>query len=150
MSRLLSLMVILLLATSGSVLVPTQAQNMSREFHTDLSAGNQTRLTISPASGTTDLVLDLTTLTLSWDVRFKDLISKPTAATLNGPSQPGANGLPYIDLAPNGIVSPLTGSAVLNEAEVQYLLTGWSYVNITTEKWPFGEVRGQLDVGPRQ
>jgi hypothetical protein len=58
--------------------------------------------------------------------------------------------LPYIDLAPNGIVSPLTGSAVLNEAEVQYLLTGWSYVNITTEKWPFGEVRGQLDVGPRQ
>jgi hypothetical protein len=125
------------------------AQNMTREFHTDLSANNQTRLTISPATGTADLVLDLNTLTITWDVKFEGLVSKPTAATLNGPSQPGANGLPYVDLAPDGIVSPLKGSAVINEAQVQYLLTGWSYVQITTEKWPFGEIRGQLEVGPR-
>ena len=129
---------------------PAQSQMTSRVFHADLSALNQTRLTESPATGTADLELDLNTLTLSWDVRFEGLISKPTAATLNGPAQPGANGLPYIDLAPDGIVSPLKGSAVINEAEVQYLLTGWSYVNITTERWPYGEIRGQLDVGPRQ
>ena len=120
-----------------------------RVFNADLNAWNQTRLTESPANGMADFTLDLATLTLSWDVTFKGLISTPIAASLHGPSQPGANGLPFIDLAPNGIISPLRGSAVVNEAQVQYLLAGWTYVNITTEKWPYGEIRGQLDVGPR-
>ena len=121
----------------------------SREFHADLSADNQTRLTESPATGRADFFLDLTTLTLTWTVEFRGLISTPVAASLHGPAQPGANGLAFVDLAPDGIKSPLEGSAVLTEAEVQYLLAGWTYVNITTEKFPFGEARGQVDVGPR-
>lgn len=127
----------------------THAQSMSRVFHADLSADNQTRLTISPASGTADLTLDLTDLTLTWEVHFKDLQSTPTRASLHGPAQPGANGLAFVDLAPEGIKSPLTGSAVLTEAEVQYLLAGWTYVEIATEKFPYGETRGPVDVGPR-
>lgn len=127
----------------------THAHSMSRVFHADLSADNQTRLTISPASGTADMTLDLTNLTLSWEVHFKDLQSRPTAASLHGPAQPGANGLAFVDLAPDGIKSPLKGSAVLTEAEVQYLLAGWTYVEIATEKFPFGETRGPVDVGPR-
>ena len=132
-------------------LVPgiTAGELKSREFHADLSAYNQTRLTESPATGSADFYLDLTNLTLSWTVTFTDLISTPVAASLHGPAQPGANGLAFVDLAPQGIVSPLTGSAVLTEAEVQYLLAGWTYVNITTEKFPYGEARGQVDVGPR-
>lgn len=129
--------------------LPAHGQTTTREFHADLSAQNQTRLTESGATGAADLVLDLPTLTLSWDIRFTGLVSKPTAASLHGPAQPGANGLPFIDLAPNGIVSPLKGSSVITEAEVQYLLAGWTYVNINTERWPYGEIRGQLDVGPR-
>jgi hypothetical protein len=125
------------------------AQMTSREFHADLSAYNQTRLTESPATGKADLTLDLTTLTLSWEVHFEGLISPPIAASLHGPAQPGANGLPFIDLAPGGITSPLTGSSPVTEAEVQYLLAGWTYVNITTDRWPYGEIRGQVDVGPR-
>ena len=142
---------LLIILTTMAAVGSASAQNltMSREFYGDLNAWNQTRLTESPATGTADFQLDLNTLTLTWDVHFEGLISTPTAATLNGPSQPGANGLPFIDLAPDGIVSPLSGSAVLNEAEVQYLLTGWSYVNITTERWPYGEIRGQLEVGSR-
>ena len=130
-------------------IVPAQSQMTHRVFHADLNAWNQTRLTKSPATGTADFELDLATLTLSWDVTFEGLISTPTAASLHGPAQPGANGLPFIDLAPEGIISPLRGSAVVNEAQVQYLLAGWTYVNITTERWPYGEIRGQLDVGPR-
>ena len=128
---------------------PAHAQMTSREFHTDLSAWNQTRLTESDAVGTADLELDLTTLTLTWNVSFTDLISRPIAASLHGPAQPGANGLAFVDLAPSGIVSPLKGSTVVTEAEVQYLLAGWTYVNITTERWPYGEIRGQVDVCPR-
>lgn len=126
------------------------AQLTSREFHADLSALNQTRLTESPATGKADFQLDLTTLSLTWTVEFDQLLGKPIAASLHGPAQPGANGLAFVDLAPEGIRSPLTGSAVVTEAEIQYLLAGWTYVNITTEKFPFGEARGQVDVGPRE
>jgi hypothetical protein len=129
---------------------PVKAQLTSREFHAELSAYNQTRLTESPATGKADLYLDLTTLTLSWEVEFEGLISKPIAASLHGPAQPGANGLAFLDLAPDGIVSPLKGTSPVTEAEVQYLLAGWTYVNITTERWPYGEIRGQVDVGPRE
>lgn len=122
----------------------------SREFHANLSANNQTRLTESPAAGKADFHLDLTNLTLTWQVEFDGLLSEPVAAKLHGPAQPGANGLGFVDLAPDGIQSPLSGSAVLTEAEVQYLLAGWTYVNITTKKFPYGEARGQVDVGPRE
>lgn len=134
----------------GAVLaVPAGGQLKSRTFHADLSAENQTRLTESPASGKADFVLDLTTLTLTWDVSFSGLTARPTAASLHGPAQPGANGLPFVDLAPEGIRTPLRGSTTLTEAEVQYLLAGWTYVNITTVRFPYGEARGQVDVGPR-
>jgi len=144
---------LLILATAIQLSVfsvaTSSAEMTSREFHADLSARNQTRLTESPATGKADFILDLTNLTLTWTVEFKDLISKPVAASLHGPAQPGANGLAFVNLAPEGIKSPLTGSAVLTEAEVQYLLAGWTYVNITTERFPYGEARGQVDVGPR-
>lgn len=145
MSRFLSLIALSVFAVATS-----SGEMTSRVFHADLAANHQTRLTISPAAGTADFHLDLASLTLTWEVKFEGLIAKPLAASLHGPSQPGANGLAFVDLAPNGIRSPLTGSAVLTEAEVQYLLAGWTYVNITTEKYPYGEARGQVDVGPRQ
>ena len=67
-------------------------------------------------------------------------------AAVYGPAQPGANGAKFLDLAPKGANSPLKGSAKLTEAQVQYLLYGWVYLNITTAKYPLGEIRGQLDV----
>jgi hypothetical protein len=145
MSRLLTLAVALTVFVGAA----TNGQMTSREFHTDLSANNQTRLTESPVKGKADFSLDLTNLTLTWKVEFEGLIGTPLAASLHGPSQPGANGLAFVNLAPEGIVSPLKGSAVVTEAEVQYLLAGWTYVNITTGKYPYGEARGQVDVGPR-
>ena len=145
MSRIFTLIALSVLAAATG-----HGELTSREFHADLAADNQTRLTISPAKGTADFYLDLTNLTLTWEVKFEGLISEPIAASLHGPSQPGANGLAFVDLAPDGIRSPLIGSAVLTEAEVQYLLAGWTYVNITTQKYPFGEARGQVDVGPRE
>jgi hypothetical protein len=122
----------------------------SRAFSANLSANTQTRLTESPAVGKADFHLDLTNLTLTWQIEFEGLLSEPVAAQLHGPAQPGANGLGFIDLAPNGIQSPLSGSMELTEAEVQYLLAGWTYVNITTKMFPYGEARGQVDVGPRE
>lgn len=148
MQKLVQLVIAYQLVIAGDATLTTPMT--SRVFHADLSAENQTRVTTSPAKGTADFRLDLATLTLSWDVEFDSLLARPIAASLHGPAQPGANGLPFVNLAPASIKSPLAGSAVVNEAQVQYLLAGWTYVNITTEDHPYGEIRGQVDVGPRE
>lgn len=153
LKRLRVLQKLVLLVIACQFVVPDNAAlsapMTSRIFHAELSAENQTRVTTSPAGGIADFKLDLTTLTLTWNVEFERLLARPIAASLHGPAQPGANGLPFVNLAPAGIKSPLTGSAVLNEAQVQYLLAGWTYVNITTKEYPYGETRGQVDVGSR-
>lgn len=122
----------------------------SRQFHADLAAEWQTRYTESGATGRADFQLDLATLTLSWTVAFDGLSGTPRAITLHAPAQPGANGAKVLELAAAGSRSPVRGSAVISAAQVQYLLYGWSYVNLATAKFPWGEIRGQLDVRPPQ
>jgi hypothetical protein len=120
-----------------------------REFHADISASNQTRYTESKAKGRADFKLNLESLTLSWEIFFEKNILEPTSINLHGPAQPGANGVVFLELASTKFSSPINGSAKLNEAQIQYLLAGWTYINVATKRYPFGEARGQLDVGPR-
>jgi hypothetical protein len=121
-----------------------QGKLATREFHAELSAEEETRFVESPAKGVADLVVDLNTLEVRWKITFRDLTSRPTGITLHGPAQPGANGVVFLDLAPRSKTSPLEGTAQLNDAQVQFMLNRWSYINITTEKFPKGEIRGQI------
>ena len=124
---------------------PAYAQG-ARDFHADLAAEWETKYTESPGLGTADFHLDLSTLTFTWNVTFKGLSGPVVSAAIYGPAQPGANGKNFLEIAPKGAASPIKGSAKLTEAQVQYLLYGWTYVNLTTAKFPLGEIRGQLDV----
>lgn len=121
-----------------------------RAFHADLAAEWQTRYTESRATGRAEFELDLDTLTLSWTLSFQDLSGPPVSLALHAPAQPGANGARILELAAPGSRSPVRGSATISAAQVQYLLYGWSYVNVTTARFPRGEIRGQLDVRPPQ
>jgi hypothetical protein len=118
----------------------------ARDFHADLSAENETKYTESPAIGTADFHLELDTLTITWKVTFRDLQGPLETAWLYGPAQPGANGKAFLKIAAPGARNPITGTAAVTEAQVQYLLYGWTYVNLVTKNHPNGEIRGQLDV----
>lgn len=139
---------LLLSALSVLVLLGPMAANAQgvRDFHAVMAAEWETKYTESPATGIADFHLDLSTLIFSWTVSFKDLSGPLETLAVYGPAQPGANGGKFLDLAVKGSRSPIVGSAVLTEAQVQYLLYGWVYVNLTTGKVPWGEIRGQLDV----
>jgi hypothetical protein len=142
MPRIFSFLLQLLILAAPSV---AGAQGV-RDFHAAMAAEWQTKFTESPATGTADFHLDLSTLTFSWTVSFRDLSGPLDSLAVYGPAQPGANGAKFLDLGTKGGRSPITGSAVITEAQVQYLLYGWTYVNLTTAKFPWGEIRGQLDV----
>ena len=119
-----------------------------RNFSAALSADQQTTLTNSDGTGTVKIEFDIASKTITWDVTYQGLTSRPTAVRLHGPAQPYTNGGPIIDLGAGGLASPIHGSVAIAAGHVQYLLLGWTYVSIATERYPGGEIRGKVDVVP--
>ena len=117
-----------------------------RRFHADLNAAGETALVSSPANGTADMELEIQSLKLHWKLVFTGLTSEATEVALHGPAQPGANGIVQLTLAPKGAKSPVEGTAVLNSAQAEYMLSGWTYVDIATVRYPKGEIRNQMKV----
>ena len=113
-------------------------------FRALLSADEQTITTESPGVGCALFVLDRPTLRIEWTVTYKDMTSTATAANVHGPQGVGSNAGVLWDLAPDGMKSPLTGSIVLNDGQLEYLLTDRVYVNIRSQRYPEGELRGQI------
>jgi hypothetical protein len=131
------------------VAAPAQAADPIAYFAV-LSADEQSTTTESPGTGRANFSLDRDTLRLSWRITFSDLTSPPTGAHIHGPQRPGANAGVQVDLAPKGVLkSPIEGSAVLTDGQVEYLVAGRMYVNIHTQKYPEGELRGQIQRVPR-
>ncbi|MBL8631558.1 MAG: CHRD domain-containing protein [Rhodospirillaceae bacterium] len=118
------------------------------KFYADLSAAEQAATTESDGVGRAEFTLDRATVSLSWTVTFKNLTSPATASHVHGPQRVGTNAGVQIDLAPNGMGLPLKGSAVLTDAQLEYLLSGRMYVNVHTTKYPAGELRGQIQRVP--
>jgi len=119
-----------------------------RTFAADLSADQQTTLTNSDGTGTVKIVFDIASKMITWDVTYKGLTSPVTAVRLHGPAQPGTNGGPIINLGADGLTSPIRGKTAIAAGHVQYLLLGWTYVSIATQRYPTGEIRGKVDVVP--
>ena len=113
-------------------------------FYANLTPEEQSSTTISPGSGRADFELDRATLRLSWRVSFKSLTSAAIGAAVHGPQRPGTNAGVQVDMGGKRPASSLQGSAVLTDAQLQYLLAGRMYVNIRTRKYPAGELRGQI------
>ena len=113
-------------------------------FYANLRPEEQSSTTISPGSGRADFELDRATLRLSWRASFKALTSAAIGAAVHGPQRPGTNAGVQVDMGGKRPASALQGAAVLTDAQLQYLLAGRMYVNIRTQKYPAGELRGQI------
>ena len=116
-------------------------------FATDLSPDEESIPTYSSASGHAEFILNRETLKLTWVITYKDLSGPAVTAGLYGPENVGGTSGILIDFrsSPSGtLASPIRGSAVLTDGQLQYLVTGRVYANIHTAKWKDGELRGQL------
>lgn len=119
-----------------------------RTFSAELSAGYQPVVTKSNGKGAARVVLDIATRTINWEIEYSGLTSPATAIGLHGPAQPGTNGAVIIDLGEKSLKSPVRGSLVVPQGQIQYMLLGWTYVLVSTQRYPNGELRGKLDVVP--
>ena len=117
-------------------------------FYAELTPGEQTATVVSNGRGRAEFSLDRATLTFSWNVSVERLSSRTLSVSVNGPQRPGTNAGVQIDLAPRGPAPTLRGSAVLTEAQLDYLLAGRMYVNVRSSRYPDGELRGQIQRVP--
>jgi hypothetical protein len=86
---------------------------------------------------------DSKTVTLTWNISYKDLTGDATAAHFHGPALPGKAAGVEVGI-PNPVTSPIVGSATLTDAQAKDLLAGKFYFNVHTKANPKGEIRGQL------
>ncbi len=133
----------------ATLLLPISTQAFAEEtapihFVADLSADEESAPTESPGTGRAEFTLERETLKLSWVVTFDKLSAPLTEAVVRGPQKPGTNAGVLFELGPKTAKSPIKGSTTLNDGQLEYLLAGRMYVNLHTQKWKDGEVRGQI------
>ena len=124
--------------------VPDATDGPSILFFAELSADEESAVTESPGIGRVDFALDRETLKFTWTVTYSDLTTPPTGVHVHGPQTPGGEAAVLFDMAPEGVASPTAGETTLNEGELAYLVSDRMYVNLHTEKYPAGELRGSI------
>ena len=97
----------------------------------------------SSATGTVEATLDTDTKMFNWTVTYDGLSGDATAAHFHGPAAEGENAPPVVPV-PDPLASPIAGSATLTDEQITQLQGGQWYFNIHTEKFPDGEIRGQV------
>jgi hypothetical protein len=128
----------------GSTPTPAAVPSMAKSFHASLSGAQEVPPVAGSGTASADFKLDPATKTLTWTVTYSGLSSDAVASHIHGPAAMGANAGVEVNLAPNGMASPLTGSAVLTDAQITDLSSGNTYINIHTANNKGGEIRGQI------
>lgn len=111
---------------------------------TTLSGSNEVPARATSATGMGWGTLDTSTNWFDFTVTFSGLTSTETAAHFHAPALPGSNAGVIIPL-PLG--SPIHFAGTLTDLQEQQLLDGLIYVNVHTQMFPGGEIRGQLMAG---
>jgi hypothetical protein len=120
---------------------PVLAEQM--KFQATLTAADETPATDSKGTGTVDATYDTDTKMLTWVIAYKDLSGPVTAAHFHGPAEMGAKAAPVVPLT-GPYDTPISGGATLTDAQYADLSKGLWYFNLHTDKYPDGEIRGQM------
>ena len=115
------------------------------KFMAMLSAAEEVPPTDSAGTGTANITWNSETKELSWSIEFSGLSGAASAAHFHGPADPGANAGPQVPIT--DLESPSEGTATLTDEQAADLAAGKWYVNLHTEKFPDGEIRGQVMAG---
>jgi hypothetical protein len=132
------------------------------QFTADLTRSNQVPPSQTTGRGTVTATYDSVTKRLAWNGSYSGLSGPATAAHIHGPAAAGTNARLVFWISDNigqcsqgecrsnsdnrarPFTSPFQGWATLTDAQATDLMAGMYYVNIHTDAYPRGEIRGQL------
>jgi hypothetical protein len=107
----------------------------------NLDGSQETPPHTTNARGTATLLLDKDEKTALVSLRFRDLSSAQTDAHIHGPAAVGETAPPVFDL-PDGNFENF--QITLTQQQVSDLKAGLFYVNVHSQNFPAGEIRGQF------
>ncbi|HEV7891097.1 MAG TPA: PQQ-dependent sugar dehydrogenase, partial [Pyrinomonadaceae bacterium] len=110
-------------------------------FVANLDGAQETPPHDTPARGTATLLLDEDETTALVSLHFGNLSSAQTDAHIHGPAAAGQSAPPVFDL-PDGEFDNF--QITLTPQQVSNLKAGLFYVNVHTQNFPAGEIRGQF------
>ena len=132
------------------------------QFKADLKGSDQVPPSQTAGTGTVTATYDSATKRLAWNGSFSGLSGPPTAAHIHGPAPAGTNARLVVWISENVgqcsqgecrsksdtraevLASSFQGATMLTDAQAADLMAGLYYVNIHTDAYPRGEIRGQL------
>lgn len=99
----------------------------------------------SDSTGFAAITYDDITNLLAWEITWTPLESGETAMHFHGPAMPGETAGIQVDVgAISGLSSPSIGSWTITDEQEADLLAGLWYLNIHSNDFPSGEIRGQV------
>lgn len=106
----------------------------------------------SPANGVAQLQFDSATSMLTWTIVYSAINNGmggiAVGAHIHAWTDPATReGSAIIGLADNGLGSPLVGSRILNSVLINEIAAGRTYINIRSNLFPEGEIRGDIPAG---
>lgn len=129
------------IATLVFAVAPALAEEI--KYVAKLTAAEETPATDSAGTGTLDGTYDTDTKVLTWTIEYEGLSGPVTAAHFHGPAGVGEKADPVVPIeAPYD--SPISGSVTLTDEQYADLVKQLWYLNLHTDKYPDGEIRGQV------
>jgi hypothetical protein len=113
-------------------------------FSTILSGSKEKVPNQLTGTGTAHVSLDTLTRTVTYRVEYTGLTGVPSIVHMHGLRPPSGGAPEVIIMRTDKLASPVVGSQVLTELQVEQLRHGDCYVNIHTKRFPDGEIRGWL------
>ncbi len=137
---------VLLLFVASLFVMGGTARAASLQFEAFLDGLQETPPNASPGYGSAMLTLNDVTGAWTLTGTFDSLISTTNAAHIHGPAAPGASAAVIAPLTYSiGVTSgTLSGSGTFTAPQMADLQNGLYYVNLHTQLFPGGEVRGQF------
>ncbi|MBI3197034.1 MAG: CHRD domain-containing protein [Rhodospirillales bacterium] len=145
MSRL-TLVLGVFLAIAGCSFYPGEPRLPKTDFRATLNGASEVPPTDSRGSGYFAAVYRPSTKVLEYRLNLVRLSGPVTMAYLQGPAAPGENAprVVPIDIPFYADRSTIDDGVTLTEQQAGEVLAGRWYVNVMTEKYPDGEIRGQI------
>ncbi len=136
----------LLLAVAGCSFYPGEPRLPKTDFRATLNGAQEVPPTDTKGSGYFAAVYRPSTKVLEYRLNLVRLSGPVTMAYLHGPASPGENAQ---QVAPINVPfyadrSTIDNGVTLTESQAAEVLAGRWYVNVMTEKFPDGEIRGQI------
>jgi hypothetical protein len=114
-------------------------------FIANLSSSQEVPSNSSTATGYGRVFLDENAGTISFTVSFSGLSGNQVGAHIHAPAGIGANGGVIINLGvAGGTSNTITGSSPITAGQIAQMRAHQTYINIHSDSFPGGEIRGQL------